>query len=398
MPHRAYACLSRWALPLLILVQARPSHAQAELAFFTNALKSVHSVTLAGQFGDLTDKQMLGTSDSDCALLRICGMAAEVLFDVTTPEQIHLEIGFGASYLRGFHEKAGLPFDIRGSVRSFPTISAYLTGDARIVEPYVGVNFGIADLWNVQVYDTLNREFKVTGQTFELGGTAGFYLDFYHSVGLFAEASYRRRRFASLDYTRDSVPGIPRELNLDALTVALGVQFDLREDKEGPPAFYGTWVLSKVNGEALPARISQRQDGNLSVRDELTSGMLDITAQNYVLRLWHRQVTLSAGQIVAVTTPDTLPSEFGTTVTEETADDMLLLHPQADLGRTVLLRRVDKEIMLRHNNHVLHFVRIGATPPVVGRTSFIPRGHVPARAAFPWTGGSGAPAWSDAPG
>jgi hypothetical protein len=183
--------------------------------------------------------------------------------------------------------------DLRGSVRSFPTFSVYgtregLFGQDRL-QPYLGASFGLAELWNAQAYDVGNYEYGVKSQTFEWGGTAGMYFDVPVLDGVFIEGSYRRRRFASIDYVfpahadkQDSLPtGWPRGLDMSGFQVAVGLQFDLKRSSTPRQALPGVWGLSAVDGQKLPSLVVQRpaaarEQG--SVREEIVSGMLTLKA------------------------------------------------------------------------------------------------------------------------
>ena len=357
-----------YLLTTFILFGTTLGHAQ-DLSFITGLFKNVHSVTLAAQGGRLFDRENLSTDNSDCKEFGVCGMSAEVLFDLTAPKGTHLELGLGASYLRGFHEAETSPFQLYGAVRSFPTISVYLTqaGEAHPIQPYAGVNFGISDLWNVQAYDPSGKELSVKGQTFDYGGTAGLYTGFFRSFGLFAEINYRRRRFPSLDWSRDSIPpGAPRELNLDGLLLAFGVQVSLKDEETSRPAYQGTWLLTRVDGQPLPALYEHRDSTPGSIRNEVVSGMLTITEANYDLLLRRRTVIQDDNGRTIVATHPAIPAtnitQEGGNYTISKSNDVITLYPSGQMSRAHTLTRNGSELMLRlrDENHILEFKKAGS--------------------------------------
>lgn len=348
-----------WSVILVtLLVCAVPSSAQ-ELSFLTGAFKNVHGITLAFQAGDLTDKRNLESEDSGCDLGQVCGIAAEVVFDLTENSGLHLELGVGASYLRGFHEKGGSDYDIRGAVRSFPTVSAYATWENFSVEPYVGFSFGFSELWNMQAYNPAGTEFTVKGQTFDWGATAGLYKPFGR-MGIFGELNYRRRHFASLDWSTDTLTTRPREFNLDALVASVGVQFDIREPKPQPPAFEGTWVLDKLDGQALPVVWSATGAGVASARAELLSGSLDLSTSAFTLHLWQRNAQYQSDDLISAVNPPVRTEIVGTV---QNQNGVLLLTPRNSTDQPMQVRRTGNEVVLRYAGRVLTFSRIGKTVP-----------------------------------
>lgn len=211
-----------------------PAHPQ-EMDFVRTLFKDVHSITLFASFAEIRKSPQLGTQSSQCLFLGVCGGGAEVLWDLTPSEQnLHLELGLGASYLRGFSGKP-LPdlFDLRASVRSFPEFGAYLSGtlaDLELLSPYIGGNFGFADLWNAQVHAADRRQTSLKGQTFDYGVVLGLAVNASWGGNAFIEGAYRGRRFPSLDYnTSEPLPATwPRELDFSGWEIAVGWQFELK--------------------------------------------------------------------------------------------------------------------------------------------------------------------------
>jgi hypothetical protein len=287
----------------MLLVSARLALAQFEAV--TGLFKDVHSITLYGQASRVPGGNAVG-ADDDCLIFHgLCGAGTEVLIDLASSNSAHMELGLGASFLRRIDSSVpGL--DVRASLRSFPTLGVYATfREDKQVQPYIGGNFGLVELWNAQAYDAGRYEYAVKGQTFEWGITGGLYFNIPHLEGLFAEAAYRRRLFSSLDYsfpkaleTKDSVPpGWPLEMDLSGLTVSIGWQFNLKPD---PPATlrHGTWLLTRVDASELPATLLTTQDARDTtrlVRRQLVGGMLSLvdSSKTYRLELQYREVTIT---------------------------------------------------------------------------------------------------------
>ena len=100
------------------------------------------------------------------------------------------------------------------------------------------INFGVLQLWNVRAYDPEGAQYSVTGETYEYGGGLGLYLERWVR-SLYAEASSRRRSFASLDWSFpggiSTLPtGWPRALNLSGVQLSLGWQVPVSERRGAP--------------------------------------------------------------------------------------------------------------------------------------------------------------------
>lgn len=221
---------------------ARPAHAQFD--FLTEVFEEVNSVTIAVQSARIPGTHGLRARDGECLDIGLCGMTAEVLIDLPSVGGQELELGLGTSFLRGF-ESTEPTLDLHGSLRSFPTLTAYLSlpegWGLGIAEPYAGASFGLAALWNARGYDEGGMEFEVEAETIEYGVSAGLYL--IRPSGLFIEGAYRWRRFESVDWEFPDAAGNvlpagwPRDLDLSGWVVSLGWQFRLRSPKsEDAPA------------------------------------------------------------------------------------------------------------------------------------------------------------------
>lgn len=228
------------AAPLLALagvLAATPAHAQFD--FLTELFDEVNSITVAVQGSQIHHSGELRARESDCLGVGVCGMAAEVLIDLPSVAGADLELGLGTSFLRGF-EATEPTLDLRGSLRAFPTITAYASLPERlgmgIAEPYVGASFGLVSLWNARGYDPEAVEYGLEAETFEHGFTVGLFL--LRPRGLFIEGGYRWRTFESVDWelpdaAAEKLPANwPRDLDLSGWQVSVGWQFRLRDDEE----------------------------------------------------------------------------------------------------------------------------------------------------------------------
>lgn len=302
------------AAPLLakagLLCLTGTSAPAQDLGAVMSVFKNVNSVTLYAQGAYFKDSPELTAAGSKCRGFGICGMGSEVLITVASSNNAMIELGLGTSFMRGFRA-SDETLDLRGAVRSFPTFTGYGTWPTlfgfSVAEPYVGLGFGLSDLWNVQAYDTAAIEYGLKGQTFDYGFVGGLYLNLPVVPGLFVEGSYRRRRFASLDWTlpsaaKEKVPdGWPRTLDLSGWGMAIGWQFDVGERKPGPPTLQGTWVLTRLNGGDLPGVLTQGP----GERVELTAGFLSFEADSaYTLNTLMRRSTLGLdGKVTAIPEP-----------------------------------------------------------------------------------------------
>lgn len=221
----------RLLLGLLLLI---PTAASAQImSAVTGLFDSVNSIAFSVSGGLIVGDTEL---DADCLGGGVCAMGIEVLLDLPSPEGIELELGLGTRFLRGFGTKEPT-LDLRGSVRTLPEVSVYATRPEvmghRVVQPYAGLNFGFAQLWNVRGYDPEGTQYEVDSEAFEVGVTVGAFLNMAVLSGLFVEGTYRHRRFDSLDWSIPGSPvlpaGWPRELNVSTALVTVGWQFRLTE-------------------------------------------------------------------------------------------------------------------------------------------------------------------------
>ena len=246
------------ALMLGLLLSLVPAGLRGQfLGPIEDLFARVDGLALYGLVGDLTMADELATDDFLFLDGALRGMGIELLIDlvpepdaeeasagaegglVERPGDVgsgdrepqapawRFELGLGADYLTGF-EAEEPTLDLRGSTRGLPILAAYATAPIRwgTWRPYLGLNTGFLQLWNVKGYDPEGRQFDVEGETFQLGVAAGL----YHESGFFLESSYRIRNFRSVEWGLpdgvDAVPeGWPRSLDVTALLFSVGYQF-----------------------------------------------------------------------------------------------------------------------------------------------------------------------------
>src|SRR4051812_43985282 len=216
---KARVLIAASVLPL-VFVTPRQLSAQ-ELAFLSSLFKDVNSITLYGEFAEIRKSPQLGTGGSRCLFLSVCGAGAEILWDLTpAANAVHVELGFGAEYLRGFTGKPlADPFDLHASVKSFPQFGAYLSGPLfgnDWLIPYAGGTFGVSELWYAQAYGADQKQVSIKSQTFDYGLVGGLGLSAGWSGNAFVEVGWRARRFPGLEYqSKDPLPASwPREFDL----------------------------------------------------------------------------------------------------------------------------------------------------------------------------------------
>lgn len=227
-----------------------PSPARGQfLGPLENLFRRVDALALSGVVGGLVSADELSTDGfvGDVDALR--GLQIEVLLNLApseggeggdeeegagsdppaaaAEERWEVELGLGADYLTGF-VATDPSLDLRGSIRGFPTLSAYATPPIAWgpLSPYLGVNTGFTTLWNVNAFDAEGRQYGLDGETFQIGAAVGL----YHEAGFFAELSYRNRNFRSVEWRFPSGVGAlpggwPRGLDLSAALLSLGYQF-----------------------------------------------------------------------------------------------------------------------------------------------------------------------------
>lgn len=288
------------ALAILLLLGAPAPASGQELGLFTGIFKNVSSFTIYTQGANLRRTSGLVPAPNRCAFMELCGGGLELLIDLNPAAAgASVEIGVGASFLSGFafpHPDV----ELRGSVRAFPTLSGYFTFPAGQLEPFIGLSFGLADLWQMHAYtsDSINRQIPVSGQTFEYGGSIGAYLGIGPRHGIFAELGHRERRFNSVGWG-NTAPPLPelRALDFSGTTLSIGVQFDLTPRAAPPTPLSGYWDLADAGGP-LPFLMSAEPKADTINRRDLVGGTLELheDTRRFHLQLQRRDVN-RVGQV-----------------------------------------------------------------------------------------------------
>ena len=228
----------RTMIPLLAALAAAPASAQIGIEeLFSNT----EAVTISTSGGCVTSAA-LAAEWGDCG---VYSFGLEALINLATagpgrPWGVELALGYGQ--MSGFRA-ADPDIDLRGAVRSLPSVAAYASREMPLAlgfeEIYVGVHTGFLQMHGMRAYDPDGLEYEMGGETFEFGVSFGL----YNRSGFFVEPSYRLRYFPSIDWTLpegvDALPeGWPRALNLSGPSVAVGYQFAIGggDDDEEPAA------------------------------------------------------------------------------------------------------------------------------------------------------------------
>lgn len=352
---------------LLTSILFAPQHLAAQFEAVTALFKDVSSITVYGQAAHLNNSTLRG--GDRCILSEfLCGVGTEVLIDIGPEGGADIELGLSASYLSGFQAKTP-NLELTGAVRSFPTVSAYLTGG----QFYAGGGIGIAELLNAQAYDSVGAERGVKGTTFEFGVTAGTYGNVM-GMGMFLEGSYRWRRFSSLDYTLvDADAGRvprdwPRELNFSGPSIAAGLQFRLKQPappKQAPP-LAGRWALVRVHGDSLPFAVSQAPDPQNTAQTKRTQwldGSIVFTdaGKRYELVINTRVETLvgadvvAIGPIVRMQSSGTYDEGTNTVSLQPSSEVNFTQQPGSPTLRPRSLTRIGDDLVLDVDGHLLTF-------------------------------------------
>lgn len=232
----------------LLAAGSNPLHAQMDAV--EGLFEEVNALTIFYQGGWVTGGDRISGD--------LNGAGLEVLIELVSGTNTTLELGLGASYLRGYEADDDL-LDLHTSVRALPTVTLYASRARGAFAVYGGVSFGLVDLWNAQAYDTAGQPWSVDAQTFELGASLGSYWTGPAGIGFFLEGGYRDRRFPSLKWTVPDSASLPEEwrsLNLSGVYAQAGIQLRVKElDRNEvitPPAPAGIWTLARMDGADLP--------------------------------------------------------------------------------------------------------------------------------------------------
>ena len=144
---------------------------------------------------------------------------------------IDLDLGIGYGQMDGIRNTG--PFELHGSVRELPSVSAYAT--MRLSDRfgvYAGMRTGVITLQDAQLF-VENGEgtsmFTLTSTSFEFGVPLGIDVQPVEGVHLTLEAAYMRRTFNSITFDPSSgfPSDYPRTLDLSGLSWSAGIQFPL---------------------------------------------------------------------------------------------------------------------------------------------------------------------------
>lgn len=212
------------AVAFAVLAAAVPAAAQ-DLGLVEGIFDEVTAVTVYYQTGGVPGSAEVGSG-------ALHGAGSEVLINLRSGGAVTYELGLGASFLRGY--RANEPsLDLRASLRALPTISLYATRDALFgpLSAYLGGSFGLIELWNGQAYGPSGQPWDVTARTFELGASAGVYVNRGPLTGLFVEGGYRSRDFHSVRWESRGDEALPlewpRSLDFSGPVLSVGWQVQL---------------------------------------------------------------------------------------------------------------------------------------------------------------------------
>ncbi len=277
-------------LAIVLLLTAAPVRSDAqELGFLNVVFNRVQRISLSVLALDPKETPNVDRSGSGCITLALCGAGVTVLIDLDTrADNMELELGLGAGYLRILRGYSGDSLDIRGALRSLPVVSTQATWLAsRYFHPYFLASFGLVDLWNGRATNTDARQTEVKASTFEYGISLGLAVRPARTNGrMQIEGGYRARTFSSIGYGYDQPLNDrwPRQLDLSGWQIAAGWQFDLRPIAKSPD-FSGSYVLSRVDGAPFPTLLSQVRTDTGNVRLELMNAWLDVSRRPGTFRL-----------------------------------------------------------------------------------------------------------------
>lgn len=359
--HIRAACLAAGALALA----STPARAQGGLGLVEGLFKEVSAVTIFYQGGLVPFSDEVTTGGGV-----LHGGGTEVLINLKSGKNISYELGLGASYLRGYQaEEPSL--DLRASLRALPTVSLYTTWDREPVSRYLGLGFGLVELWNAQAYGPSGQPWDVEGNAFEVVLSGGVYLEETFAEGLFVEGGYRFRNFHSVKWTptddADALPSSwPRSLDFSGPFLSLGwqLQLDKDEDREAaitPPAPAGVWTLVRMDGAALPVALESTPPARMVVHGVLRLNATEDSAGlgTYTLDLNFRNGPGTAG---GPPPPHHEEGSYTARETDATRKHVLTLVPRAETTRARTVERLAGRLYLTWNGHVLVFAP-GNAPP-----------------------------------
>ena len=358
-------CIHRalWTATVLAIA-SNPVHAQG-LDMVNSLFEEVNAVTISVQRGAVT-------ADGKVSGDNLHGAGLEVLIDLASGGVVDLELGLGASYLRGY-ESTDPTLDFRTSVRALPTVSLYASKDVGLgFSPYAGISFGLVDLWNAQAYDSAGHAWNVEAQTFEFGGSVGAYWTSPAAIGAFVETGFRNREFPSAKWTLPETDSLPREwrsFDLSGYFVQFGIQIRVKEEDQNevitPPAPSGVWTLERMDGAELPGTLRATTTDTTQVLHGVlrlapnTATNAEAGSGSWTLDLQLRRET-NAGVITFL--PESVSGTYTTAEEKATRKHVLTLVPDNDSGGPRQAERLAGRLYLNWNGHVLVFAP-GNAPP-----------------------------------
>ncbi len=357
---------SRSLLAVAALALLPAALSAQDLGFLNSVFNRVHRVSLFVLALDPKEAPILDRTGKGCITLSLCGAGVKVMIDLDTrADNMELELGLGASYLRALQGSSDDSLDIRGALRSLPVVSTQATWLAsRYVHPYFHASFGLVDIWNGRAHNSSGRQAELKASTFEYGVSLGLAVRPSRTNGrMLLEAGYRARTFASVGYGFDEPIGNkwPRQIDLSGWQLSAGWQFDLRPIAKSPD-FSGSYVLARVDGAPLPIALSQVSGDSGNVRRELMNAWLDISRKprTYRMVLITRVTTLNENGVAqemeyahpselrggwepgraghVLLTRDSTTSASVSTTGERIDDELVIVEPST--GRRLHFRRV----------------------------------------------------------
>jgi hypothetical protein len=181
----------------------------------------------------ITVRKHLSVVGNDTVLVSV---DSELVGNRKPPEpeerRFDFDLGIGYGQLDGL--VADGDFDLHGSVRELPSISAYVSaGFTDRIGVYGGVRTGVITLTDAQLYvpeGATSSVYTLSSTSFEFGTPVGVDVKLVGDLHLTGEVEYMRRIFNSL--TTDPSSGFPsafpRTLNLSGWSWSVGLQLPLR--------------------------------------------------------------------------------------------------------------------------------------------------------------------------
>jgi hypothetical protein len=343
----------------MLAISSVPASAQG-LGMVEGLFDEVSAVTIFYQTGLVPFSDEVTT---DGGMLH--GGGTEVLINLKSGDGVSYELGLGASYLRGY--RAVEPsLDLRASLRALPTVSLYTTWEREPVSRYLGLGFGLIEMWNAQAYGPSGQPWDVQANAFEVVLSGGLYLEDTFAEGLFVEGGWRYRNFHSVTWRPtdedDALPEEwPRSLDFSGPFLSLGwqLQLDRGEDREAgitPPAPAGVWTLERMDGAALP--VAMDPTGTQVVHGVLRLEAADDSTGTYALELHLRPQPARQASVEQIV-------EAGDYTSQEAAATrrhVLTLLPRTETTRARTAERLAGRLYLTWNGHVLVFAP-GNAPP-----------------------------------